>query len=77
MPGSSVPIKFSLSGFRGLNLFATGYPATQAMTIVRRRPYRSSWCRSSIQDGFTYDPSLDQYKVRLEDGPQLARDAAS
>ena len=61
--GSSEPIKFSLAGFRGLglNLFAPGYPATQAMT-----------CGGAVNgplvpttlgpEGFTYDPLLDQYK---------------
>ena len=34
--GSSVPIKFSLAGFRGLNLFAPGYPASQAMNCTTR-----------------------------------------
>ena len=32
--GSTVPIKFSLAGFRGLNLFAQGYPASQAMSCA-------------------------------------------
>ena len=30
--GNSIPIKFSLSGYRGLNLFAAGYPASLPIT---------------------------------------------
>ena len=79
------PIKFSLSGFRGLNLFAPGYPATQAMTTcggALTGPLVADHCR----DGFAYDPLLDQYKyvwktdrnwrgcrqliVRLKDGTE-------
>ncbi len=30
--GSSIPVKFSLSGNKGLNIFAAGYPASQPMT---------------------------------------------
>jgi Tol biopolymer transport system component len=60
--GSSIPVKFSLSGFRGLNLFAQGYPASQPMS-----------CSGSVTDpieelappggnGFSYDPVTDRYK---------------
>jgi hypothetical protein len=59
--GSTVPVKFSLSGFRGFNLFAQGYPASQAMTCdgVVTGPLQ----RTSLgPEGFTYDPLLDQYK---------------
>jgi Tol biopolymer transport system component len=84
-PGATVPIKFSLAGFRSFNLFATGYPASQPIT-----------CAGAVTgplvptqlgpEGFTYDPLLDQYKyvwktdrnwrgcrqliVRLKDGSE-------
>ena len=59
--GSTVPIKFSLAGFRGFNLFASGYPASQAMTCagVVTGPLQ----RNTLgPDGFVYDPLLDQYR---------------
>ena len=84
--GSSVPIKFSLAGFRTFNLFAQGYPASQAMTCggaVTGSPQPTTLG----PEGFTYDPLLDQYKyvwktdrrwmgtcrqlmVRLQDGTE-------
>ena len=84
-PGSAVPIKFSLSGFRSLNIFAPGYPASQAMTCGG--PVTGPLVPTTLgPDGFTYDPLLDQYKyvwktdstwrgcrqlvVRLKDGTE-------
>ena len=61
-PGSTVPIKFSLSGFRGFNLFATGYPASQAMTSCGGALTGPVVPTVLAPEGFTYDPALDQYK---------------
>ena len=60
--GSAVPIKFSLSGFRSLNLFAPGYPATQAMTSCGGALTGPLVPTQLGPDGFTYDPLLDRYK---------------
>jgi hypothetical protein len=59
-PGSTVPIKFSLSGFRGLNLFAPGYPASQAMTCGGA--VNGPLVPTTPNEAFSYDPLLDQYK---------------
>ncbi len=65
--GSAVPIKFSLSGFRGLNIFAPGYPASQAMTCGG--PVTGPLVPTILgPDGFTYDPLLDQYKYVWKTG---------
>jgi len=32
--GQAVPVKFSLSGYKGLNIFATGYPSSQQIACV-------------------------------------------
>ena len=59
--GNSVPIKFSLAGFRGLNLFAPGYPASQPMTC--QAAFSGPLEQIALgPEGFTYDPLLDQYK---------------
>ena len=58
--GSSVPIKFSLAGFRSFNLFAQGYPASQTMNCATGA--LSGPVQPTASDGFTYDPLLDQYK---------------
>jgi hypothetical protein len=60
--GNTVPIKFSLAGFRTFNVFAQGYPASQAMnctTGVLSGPIQPT---TLGPEGFTYDPLLDQYK---------------
>jgi hypothetical protein len=85
-PGSAVPIKFSLAGFRSFNLFAPGYPATQAMTSCGGALTGPLVPTQLGPDGFSYDPLLDQYKyvwktesswrgcrqliVRLKDGTE-------
>jgi len=60
-PGSSVPIKFSLSGFRSFDLFATGYPASRPSTCAGV-PTGPPVPTVLGPEGFTYDPLLDQYK---------------
>ena len=59
--GSSIPVKFSLSGFRGLNLFAPGYPASQPITCPNGGGMTS---KISPPGGstLTYNPLTDQYK---------------
>jgi Tol biopolymer transport system component len=59
--GNTVPIKFSLAGFRSFNLFAPGYPASQLMTCggAVTGPLQPA---ALGPEGFTYDPLLDQYK---------------
>jgi len=60
--GAGVPVKFSLGGDRGLNVFATGYPRSQRIncdtsalldTIEETVPAGSS--------SLSYDPVADQY----------------
>jgi hypothetical protein len=58
--GSSVPIKFSFSGFHGFNLFAQGYPASQAMNCITR--VLSGPVPRITSESFTYETLLDQYK---------------
>jgi hypothetical protein len=59
--GSAVPVKFSLGGDQGLNIFATGYPKSAAMA-----------CSGAVQDAveetvtaggssLSYDPTTGQY----------------
>ncbi len=59
--GSAIPVKFSLGGYQGPNIFAAGYPASAMVT-----------CGSSIEDAIeqtvtagasslSYDATTDQY----------------
>jgi hypothetical protein len=60
--GNSIPIKFSLSGFRGLNLFAAGYPASVPITCPNGG--RDDIEEISPPGGSTlsYNPLLDRYR---------------
>jgi len=60
--GSTIPIKFSLAGFRGFNLFASGYPASQTMNCSTGALSGPLQRTTLGAQGFTYDPLLDQYK---------------
>jgi hypothetical protein len=60
--GSSVPVKFSLGGFQGLDVFLGGYPAS------RRMACDASAILGDIEptataggSSLSYDPSEDQY----------------
>jgi WD40 repeat protein len=60
--GSSVPVKFSLLGFRGLNVFATGYPASQPISCSGGTVDPVEEVATPGSSGFSYDPALDRYK---------------
>ncbi len=60
--GQAIPVKFSLSGNKGLNIFATGYPTSQPIAC-------SGGATSDIEETVTaggsslsYDATTDQYK---------------
>jgi hypothetical protein len=60
--GSSIPVKFSLNGFQGLNIFAAGYPQSQQVACA------SGASIDGIEETVTagssslsYDSTLDQY----------------
>jgi hypothetical protein len=58
--GSSVPIKFSLHGNQGLEIFAQGYPLSQQ--VLAAETYTDSTVTTTTNaSGLTYDPTSDQY----------------
>ena len=38
--GSAIPVKFSLGGYKGLSIFAPGYPVSQQVACVSGAPVR-------------------------------------
>ena len=60
--GNSVPIKFSLSGFRGLDVFATGFPKSQLMTCTGGVIDDIEEISPPGESGFSYNPLADQYR---------------
>ncbi|MCA9945783.1 MAG: PxKF domain-containing protein, partial [Anaerolineales bacterium] len=60
--GSSVPIKFSLSGDQGLSIFAISYPRSQAVTCDSSASLNDvETALNPGSSGLTYDLLTDQY----------------
>jgi hypothetical protein len=57
--GRSIPVKFSLSGFHGLNIFAQGFPKSQPIDCSTGAPTGPATPTSSL--GLAYEPLTDQY----------------
>jgi hypothetical protein len=61
--GSSIPVKFSLGGNKGLDIFAAGYP--RSMPVACENGEAGSTIEETVAAGgsaLTYDAALDQYK---------------
>lgn len=60
--GKTIPIKFSLNGNRGLNIFAPGYPASGAIACNSGDPAVDLTAVDAPgNSGLTYDAATDQY----------------
>jgi hypothetical protein len=61
--GSAVPVKFSLGGNMGLDIFASGYPRVVSITIVDGNTFESVIDETVTAGGssLTYDPLANQY----------------
>jgi len=59
--GSAIPVKFSLSGYQGLNIFATGYPAVTTGTCAGFPTDPVEETVTTGQSTLNYDASADQY----------------
>jgi hypothetical protein len=61
-PGSSVPLKFSLAGDQGLDIFEPGYPRSTIMSCADDALSNTVFeAATSGQSALSYDPSSDQY----------------
>ena len=57
-----MPVKFSLGGYQGLDIFATGYPASQQITCNTSAP--TDQIEQTVTAGsssLSYDATSDQY----------------
>jgi hypothetical protein len=60
--GSAIPVKFSLSGSKGPNIFAPGSPASQQVACVSGAPVAEvEQILAAGASSISYDPALDQY----------------
>jgi len=61
--GSAIPIKFSLNGDQGLDIFASGYPKSQGIACDSSAPLGDvTETDTAGSSALTYDASSDQYK---------------
>jgi len=61
--GQAIPVKFSLSGNKGLNIFAAGYPASSPVACDATEP--GAVIEETVSAGgssLSYDAAADQYK---------------
>jgi hypothetical protein len=60
--GRAIPVKFSLGGDQGLDIFASGYPASVRVTCESGVPVDAvEETRAASASGLTYDPVADVY----------------
>ena len=60
--GSSIPLKFSLGGFKGVDIFAPGYPiSVQADCSTWAALDSSALALNPGDSSLSYDPLTDQY----------------
>ena len=59
--GRSIPIKFSLNGNQGLDIFLSGYPRSQQITCDAGVPVDGIEETTTANSGLTYDPASNQY----------------
>lgn len=59
--GQAVPVKFSLSGNHGLNIFAAGYPGSQGLVCGSAGTDEIEQTVTAGASGLSYDASTDQY----------------
>lgn len=60
--GSAIPVKFSLGGDKGLNIFAAGYPVSQSIACATGAP--SDTIEQTVTAGsssLSYDPTTNMY----------------
>ena len=60
--GNANPVIFSLNGYKGLDIFAAGYPASQQIDCTTKQPSGSIQPTSPLPSkNLTYDPLTDRY----------------
>jgi hypothetical protein len=59
--GRSIPVKFSLGGDQGLDIFNDGYPASQNIPCDGSEPVDPVEETTTANSGLTYNAAADQY----------------
>lgn len=59
--GKAVPVRFSLGGNQGLNIFAAGFPISQQIRCDTAAPLGDIQATVAAGGGLSYNPLTDQY----------------
>lgn len=59
--GSAIPVKFSLDGYQGMNIFADGYPASGAVTCGSTTEDAIEQAVTAGSSTLSYNADTDQY----------------
>ncbi len=59
--GQSIPVKFSLTGYQGMNIFAAGFPTSQSITCSSGIPDAIEETATAGASGLSYDAATDRY----------------
>jgi hypothetical protein len=59
--GRAIPVKFSLDGDQGLDIFAAGYPVSQSITCGTNPGDEIETTVTDTSSGLHYDPATDTY----------------
>jgi hypothetical protein len=60
--GQSIPVKFSLTGYQGMAIFAAGFPASQSIACSSGTPDLIEETTTAGASGLSYDAATDQYR---------------
>ena len=71
--GRAIPVKFSLHGNQGLDIFATGFPVSGTMACDPTAPVEAIEATATPgSSGLTYDATTDQYTYVWKTDPAWA-----
>ena len=66
--GQAIPMKFSLHGYQGLNIIASGYPTSTATACSALQPTDAvEQTTTAGNSSLSYDPTVDQYNYACKD----------
>jgi hypothetical protein len=77
--GQSIPMKFSLSGYQGLDIIAAGYPKVTSVTCNSTAVVDplEEYAATTTNGGLTYDATADQYNYVWKTQSTYATSASS
>jgi hypothetical protein len=59
--GQAIPVKFSLTGYQGMNIFVAGFPASQVIACSSGTPDPIEETVTAGSSSLSYDATTDRY----------------